>query len=271
MDYERLIRQLLEDEDSNVKVKDKADIEILGFDKPSDGKLSTTNKKGSSLKSPPGSKNSDARSMNIDPSVADTTRQAYDIFNNNVADEDVEDVPLPLPHTDMIQHVNTDVGVEVRPRNPDNLPDAGRRHAARTDYDEVDNPHQLDLKWYPVRDLPGYQHPKIRGAFTPLFRDELGMRLQDVQVATDIAGSNTKDTRVFAGFLLKNGTIINEWDNLESFGIPREIYNVGRAAVIDYDDQRYFVMIEQHSNGKEYHYIYWGEEQGSDTTTKRIR
>jgi hypothetical protein len=131
-------------------------------------------------------------------------------------------------------------------------------------------PEKSELEWYKVSKLPMFQNDFVRGAFVPFFRDQLGMDLYNCFVATDLAGSKTEDVRKFAGFLLKNGTFIEEWNELSAFGIPKELYKGGRAVVLDFDGQRYYVMQEEHGSGQVFNYVYY-EPDGGSAVNKRIR
>lgn len=274
-DYQKMVRDILNEDDRPTKVKDRAKnrTQDVKFDQAAGGEVSTsrstsdtsrdTGDRSSSGKVPPGKRAHGSSARAQMPRSAAQSMQHFADATVDVEDDEVYD-----PYADGAELTQTPVGTP-EPRNPDNLPDNVRTNVTTKDDGQV--PSRINLTWYPVRTLPGFSSPQIRGAFKPLFRDELGIELADAQVATDMAGSGTHSTRIFAGALLKHGTIINEWDSLEAFGIPKEVYNVGRAAVIDYEGQRYFIMTEKHGSGEEYNFIYWGPDAGGDSDNKRLK
>lgn len=70
-----------------------------------------------------------------------------------------------------------------------------------------------DPKWHMVRNLPGYMSQGIRAIGRQVFSPFTSTKIEDIQVIANLGGSgpNTKaEINAVAGFLMKNGTKIND-------------------------------------------------------------
>lgn len=259
-DFTDLMRIILsEDEDPKTKLKDKVKTD-LGFEDP------TT--KGD-LTRPAETK--PKTSVDLRSQTRTQTRQAASTARMTGAMPNIMSRVMDMDLTDDVPDVDQTFGIDDPPPPPvpENLPAVVPLHdlpmAMGADPDVGFEPK---IVWHELRNLPGYMLRQIRGAFRPLFRDLLGAELEELKVSTNImppgaGGTGMRSMRAMIGYLGRLGQTENV--DLEHFDIDSEIYNVGRAYVIDCEGNKFLVMRETHMGQDEIYYVYAAEGKGRGT------
>lgn len=251
------------DEDPKHKLKDKVHTDFEFADPTSKGELTAPKPKtdGALAKPKVASRRATQTTRLADnlPDTSDAVRSFIDAARDLADPEEadvVDGVPEPVP--------------------PNNLPAVIVPPEELPAKIESETGEEVNIVWHKVSNLPHFNMPQIRRAFTPLFRDLLDIELGKVLVATDLAGTSHIAMRALIGYLGRNGQRDDDF-NLNAFGIDPRIYNVDQAYVISCDGHRFLVMRERHSGAQDFFYVYMAEGKGRGTDlegpsaeTKRI-